>query len=256
MLQLKKHHVIGTSAAIFLIIIVLTSGILGAIFYHQYHVGSESFSCQIFDYHCVESHMKGDGINFKNTVTYLAFHTLHPDIKKDVPFWHHTEKNTVVVLAKPCILDMIFLPNASPAAALGNSTCPLGRIASGAAFGGMIDIGIINQTNGATVKINGSDSVGHSKIGGDRVSGNHGLIFTANQGAPVACTVAGVTYNSVTCTSNSIAISTVGAGGTNIMGAALINGTTTNAMMFAIQAFSGVTLVNGDSIIITWTVSD
>jgi len=249
-----KYHITAGVAVAIVLALVFTTGVVAWIFVHNYKIGDTSFSCTLGDYGCVENHMKPDGVVFHNKVTYSIWHSGH-NPKTDKPDKVFTGTNTVTAIGKTCTLALEF--NINPTTTIGNQTCNANRLAG---WGGNLVIGLINSSH--TVIVNGSDTPATSKQnGGTRVPTGFkgGVIYTANQGAPVACAVTFNAYNSITCTSSSIAIGAgqLGAGGTVIGGAVLANATSsTVAIYFAEQTFGQVTLVNGDSVIVAWTVTD
>ena len=192
------------------------------------------------------------GIKYHGHVTYDVNHIdgTHTIMQSD---------NTRTVAGINCAEQLLFQGLSPPGALITNgssTTCGAIYLTS-AHWNGFRFIGVMNQSSGHTITMNGSDTVATSKVGGTRTSAGHGIVFTANQGLPVNSTVAGTsTYNQITITSTAIPFTSVGAGGTNVCGAALLNSTSSTAnVMFAENAFSCISLANTDTLTITWTIT-
>ncbi len=164
--------------------------------------------------------------------------------------------NQEQVMGKTCAINAMFSPSTT-SLTTGNTTCSLGRVS---AFTGFNVIGLFNGTG--TLILNGSDTYAKSKINSGFVqsSSKDGLIPTtagSNQGAPVAGTVSGSAYNSITISSGSIAFTNLSSSGTTIRGSALLNSTSGTPTMFAENTFGSgsVSVGNQDTLTVTWTIT-
>ena len=239
-----KYHLSALAVAV-IAVILISSTLFAAYEFHKYNisVGDSTSSTPTL-------------VKFTDHVKYFFYHSTHPVLGKDIPFAVKEGDNTVMQVGETCVLTAFYGVNGSQA--IGNTTCPIGHLSG---FGGARFVGLMNHTSGQIIKVNKTDTVAKVKQGGTGFAlSTQGMIFTAGQGAPARCALTMNTYNNVTCTTPAITITngTLSASGTYIAGAGEINSTSSStAFMFAEQAFaSGVTLHNGDSMIVAWTTTD
>jgi hypothetical protein len=163
--------------------------------------------------------------------------------------------NTRTVTGITCGLNALFFPS-TYGITTGNTTCTVGRIASGGTFTGFNVIGLVNGTAGTTMTVNGSDTFATTKIGGTRTNSADGIIMTANQGQPAVGTFGGSTYQSITITSPAFGFTGDRTAGTLIRGAVLLNATSGTPTMFAENFLSPtVTVGSADTLTVTWTIT-
>lgn len=176
-------------------------------------------------------------------------------------------ENTRTVEGIQCS-EMILFQNNTGAKLTTNGTadaCSGLDVRGSAGFNGFNKIFLINRTITTANTLNGSDTITLSKMGGTRASTNAGVIITAtaNEGGPqtsatqTAGTTSG-TYNQVIITSHTYAFSNLKAAGTIITGVFLANNTSATSALdlsFAENSFTGVSVSNTDTLVITWTIT-